>query len=1043
MFLSNASVRRPIAVSALLVALVLLGLNAWRKIGLEQMPRMDIPYVTILTVYPGASPTEIETDVARKIEDAVSTIDGLKHVNSMATENVCTSILEFELGVDVDTAAADVRAKIDVILNDLPQAAEKPKVMKLDINATPIITLALTGSVPVDELYDYADNKLRDRFAVVRGVANVELLGGSKREVHMLLDRKALAARGLTTMHVVQAVQRGVRLIPSGRVQDLGSEYSVKFDADYRDVAEMGNLEIANTPQGRVYLKDIGRVEMKPEEPRQTAFLDGAPAIGIRIVKKADANALKVVEEVRGLMDSLVRLLPGGMKLVWVHDEGGMIKASNDSALSDIWQGVLLTALILFFFLYNIRTTIIIAITMPMTIVIGMLFIYAMGYTMNTSTLLAIGLSVGVLVSNSIVVLESIESRLAEGKSVREATRIGASEVAVAVLASAGTNMVVFLPIAMMGSMVGLFFRPFAVTSLIVNIVSLFISFTLTPILCLLLLKSGERKKLWILRKAEAFWNGMFDRLTGSYVGFLRFSGRSRILTLAILAGGVVLLVHALWLFPRLGMSFTPNMDQGQIYVKLEYPTDSNLKETTERIREVENILKSQPELRHILTTVGKVEGEAGIATEGVYMGQIFLRFCDKTERSFTIFERMKDIREKLGKIPNAIVTVSLPSMAGGQARPITVQIRGDDLAQLDAIALLVADIAKRNPDVQDSDTSVREGKPEIRIYPKRAVLSDLGIAETDLGLALRGNIEGIKAGTYKSSDRTYDIRVKLSEEQGKDQVKEFLFTGAPGQPQLLGNLADIRQTKSPIMISRVDKQRTAMFYSDIGKNAALGTVVGDLSSAIDARGIFPPGYTYRFMGDYEFMQEASDAFLEAAIIAVVLTYLVLAAILESIVQPILIMTTLPLGLIGVFWALYLTGESVNVFVLLGIVMLIGIVVNNAVLLMDAYQKRRTLGESMRDGMLGAIADSFRPIVMITLAADLGMWPLAVGTGLGSELRTGIGIASAGGILVSALLTLLVIPLLYLLIAPKDPKDHEGGKSPENAELSPVENNAS
>ncbi len=1034
MFLSSASVRRPIAVSALLVALLLLGLNAWRKIGLEQMPRMDIPYVTIVTVYPGASPAEIETDVARRIEDAVSTIDGLKHVNSMSMENMCQNILEFELGVDVDTAAADVRAKIDAILNDLPEAAEKPKVMKLDINATPIITLALTGNVPVDELYDYADNKLRDRFAVVRGVANVELIGGSKREVHVLLDRTALAARGLTTMNVVGAVQRGIRLIPSGRIQDIGSEYSVKFDADYRDISNMGNLEIANTPQGRVYLKDIGRVEMRPEEPRQTAFLDGAPAIAIRIVKKADANALRVVGEVRDLMDSLVRLLPGGMRLVWVHDKGDMIKASNDSALGDIWTGVALTALILFFFLYNVRTTIIIAITMPMTIVIGMLFIYAVGYTMNTSTLLAIGLSVGILVSNSIVVLESIESRLAEGMNVRDATRIGASDVAVAVLASAGTNMVVFIPIATMGSMVGLFFKPFAVTSLIVNIASLFISFTLTPILCLLLLKSGEQKKWWGLRKAEALWNAMFDRLTASYVGFLRFSGRSRILTFSILAGGIVLLAHAMYLFPKLGLSFTPNMDQGQLYVKLECPTDTNLKETTARMREVEAILKEQPGLRHILTTAGKVEGEAGIATEGVYMGQIFLRFCDKTERKFSIFERMSDIRGKLAAIPNAIVTVSLPSLAGGQARPIMLQIQGDDLTKLDALALRIAALVKRNPDIENSDTSVREGKPEIRIYPKRAVLSDLGISETDLGLALRGNIEGIKAGTFKSSDRTYDIRVKLSEEHGTEQVKEFLFTGAPGRPQLLGNLADIRQTKSPIMITRVDKQRTAMFYSDIGRKAALGTVVRDLSATIDAKADLPPGYSYRFMGDYEFMQEAANAFLESAIIAVVLTYLVLAAILESLTQPIVIMLTLPLGLIGVVWALLLTGENVNVFVLLGIVMLIGIVVNNAVLLMDAYQKRRTLGESMRDGMLGAIADSFRPIVMITLAADLGMWPLAIGTGLGSELRTGIGIASAGGILVSALLTLLVIPLVYLLVAPKareDTPDMNDGKQEE------------
>ncbi|HPM82585.1 MAG TPA: efflux RND transporter permease subunit, partial [Candidatus Anammoximicrobium sp.] len=446
MMLSEFSVRRPVATSCLMIGLTLLGINAYRKMGLELMPKLDIPYITVVTVYPGASPEELEADVAKRIEDAVVSIDGLKHVSSTCMENVCQTLLEFQLHVDVDIAATDVREKLDLIRADLPDQVEDPIIQKFDINAKPIVTLALAGDVPLDELYDFADNTLRDRLTVISGVADVQLVGGAERRVQVELDRNRLAARGLFSLNVVQAIQQAVRTVPSGRVRDGTTEYSVKFDAEYDRFADLADLEIANELGQRCHIRDVGQVAMATEEVRQAARLDGRPCIAIKVVKKADANAVRVAEAVREAMTVLNAELPGGMELVWIEDDGTFIEASNQSAWSNVFQGILLTAAILFVFLYNLRSLLVVVVTMPLTIVVGLFFMQMVGYTLNTSTLIAIGMSTGILVTNSIVVLEAIVDRLDACGDPREAARLGAKEAFIAVVASASTNVVVLFP---------------------------------------------------------------------------------------------------------------------------------------------------------------------------------------------------------------------------------------------------------------------------------------------------------------------------------------------------------------------------------------------------------------------------------------------------------------------------------------------------------------------------------------------------------------------------------------------------------------------
>jgi len=1019
MFLSDASVRRPIAMSCLIIGLTMLGINSYRKLGLELMPKLDVPYITVVTVYPGASPSEIETDVARRIEDAMVSIDGLKHVTSTCMENACQTLLEFNLGVDVDIAATDVRENLDKIRADFPATVDDPIIQKFDINAKAIVTLALTGEVPLDELYDFADNTLSDGITVLPGVADATLIGGAEREVHVLLDRDRLAARGLSSMEVVQAIQREVGTIPSGRIREEGIEYTVKFDADYSRAQALESLELVNRDGRRCRIGDVGRVEMTTEELRQAATIDGRPAIAIKVVKKADANAVAVASAVREAMDRLNETLPGGMELVWVADDGVFIEATNESAWINVIQGISLTALILFVFLYNFRSMLVVGITMPLTIVIGLFFMDLAGFTLNTSTLISIGMSVGILVTNSIVVLEAIVDRLNKTGDPKAAARLGSDEAFIAVLASAGTNMVVLFPLAMMGSMIGLFIRPLALTMFIMTVVSLFISFTLTPLLCSVLLKPTEANSRSILARMERGWNRGFDALVNAYRAALQFTEKHRWAALLVVLAVGAMFYHSLQVAGELGSSMVSDTDMGQVYVKLEFPTRYPLERTREAVREAEQRLEGLPEVRHVLATIGKVEGMIGQSSEGAYLAQLLLKFSERTERAIAMPAMLSAIRARLADLPGAIVSVSVADMVGGQGSDIEMEISGQNLNELDQLALKSQSLTLAISGVAETDTSVRIGKPELKILPRRSVLSDLGYPATGLGMTLRANLEGVEAGTFKKDARNYDIVVKLEEQPGRAQIEEFQFPGAPGHPLVLSSLAEVQEDRSPVQITRKNKQRISKLYANLTPQLPMGTAVDKISQTLDAKGSFPPGYGYYFTGVYEIMSEAMEALGEAGLIAMILVVLTLAAILESFKQPVLILVTIPLALIGTFWALGIAGLSLGIFEVMGIVMMIGIVVNNAILIMDQFNVHVAEGIPRHKAMISASCERFRPIVMITLAAVLGMLPLALGRGIGAEMRNGVGVASVGGILVSGILTQILLPILYDLMTRK------------------------
>ncbi len=1020
MFLSDISLKRPVGMTVVLLALGLFGYLAFRNVGVDLMPQVDLPFITVVVVYPGASPEEMETAVARKVEEAVSQVDGLKHITATCANNYCQVLLEFHLGHDADAVATDVREKIDLIRNDLPSGAEAPKVMKYDMNALSVVTMALTGTGTLEELYDYADERLADRFSAQSGVASVELIGGEKREVLVELDRGKIASKGLTVPSIIQRIATANLKVPSGEVDEGGRTFTVMFDAEARRLEELGDIELGEARGERVYLRDVATFSFGTKRPETIGFLDGRPAIVMKVTKKGEANAAAVVARVRQAWQSACEGLPAGMELHWVRDEGDYVNATVRGGFDSIWQGILLTGFILLLFLADWRTALTAFVSIPVTMVIALISFSLFGYTFNMVTMSAIGISTGILVANSIVVLENIAARLKgrNGASAEERSLIGRAtgEIAVAVFASALTNVVVFLPMAAMKTMVGRFFVPFAIVVTAATFASLLVSFTLTPMLTSLLGHAGERlnRALAVLLKP---WDLCYRGMAAAYRISLRpVVAHPWLATLAVTAATAVAFRFTL---PGLQMDFIPQMDKGELTLRLEYPADYSLGKNAARTKAIADKVAAladsdgTPVVRHLVVSIGKTQGIVGQVGQGAYLAEITLVLKPMDERRRTLAQLAEEVRKICRDEADVSWAVMAPNIIGGSGQSAKLNILGDDLATLNSTGLACARQVRELPSCVNVEHSVRAGRPEMRVTPKRAVLNDIGTTPQALGVMLRGALTGLKPATFTGDGRSYDIRVRMRQEEGVRQLPELNLPGPEGRPFMLDAVADFREVLKPVQIVRTERRRSISIYADNAPGYGLATTLRD-AQAVMAREL-PPGYEVTVGGVAEFMDETFDEFGLVTTVAIILAYLLLCAIMESWGMPFVIMFTVPFAYLGMFLAIRLTGTTFSIFGLLAGIMLVGVVVNAAILLIDDLKARRATGTPNREAILEAAAAKFRPILMSCAAALFGMLPMALGGGMGSELRTSIGIGSVGGLLVSSLVSLYFIPALCAL----------------------------
>ncbi|MBK9096735.1 MAG: efflux RND transporter permease subunit [bacterium] len=1015
MFLAKVSINRPVLTTVGIVIFLIFGLIAYFGLNLNLQPDVEIPFVTVQTIYPGAGPKEIETLITKRIEDAVSTISQIERIESYSLDGVSIIIIEFQLGKNVNVANQETKDKVDEIINDLPTDAKKPVVQKVDIRLFPVVDVVLSGNLSPRQLYEVADKTLKDRFSQIDGVAKVNITGGQEREIRVVLDNRVVYENNISLPQLTQILQAANMDIPGGYFQIGSQEYTVRLVGQFQNPDAISELEIP-TAYGPKKIRQIADVYDSGKDIRQRATFFNVKenfrnenVIRLGIIKSSEGNVVKVAEAVRNQLPEIQSILPEGSKLEVVNDASEFVQSSFDDTMSNIYLGVIFTAIVLFLFLHDWRSTLVVAMSMPTSIISTFLLLQAFGLSLNMMTLMGLSVSVGVLVANSVVVLENIFRYKKMGETIRQAAFKGTSEVGVAVLASTLTNIVVFLPIANMSSMVGMWLRELALAAVFATIFSLIMSFTLTPLLSSIILsKEHATGKL-------ASWFNRFEvKQTELYKKLLAIVLRNKLSSALTFAGSIVIFILVMMIFgPKLGFEFIPQTDDGKINITVELPSGYNLDETARTVRQVEERVKSHNEVKHILTNLGKISD----LDVGTNMASIDVQLVDVKERDAKLLDMISLLTSDLADIPNAKIKVDVGSRMGGEEAPIQFFLLGQDLDELERLKDEAINKFKDVPGLINFDNSSRAGKPEITVYPKREKLTEAGLTITDLAFTLRAGIEGIQSAKYREVGNEYDITVTLDDESVNSPEKAGNITVAsPRGSFRLAQLADVRFTTGFTKILHRDKFTSIMFTGAAAPGVPLGNVTGELEKRFNTIEL-PPGYYFRWGGNVKMMNDMIQDMIFAFFLAVLLTYMLLSAILESFWQPIIIMITVVLGLLGVILALFITNTAFSITSLMSIIMLIGIVVNNAILILDyTNQLRREQGYLPKDALMEACPTKLKPQLMASIAIVLGMLPLALGIGdAGKEIRMPLGIVAIGGLIAATVLTLFVIPAIYYL----------------------------
>ncbi len=1009
-FLARLAVERPVLSSMLVGILVVMGAFAYGSLGVDLLPDVDFPVITATTVYPGAGPEEVETQVTERIEDAVSTISNIEAITSYSRENVSVVVIEFDFSVDADLASIDVKDKVDAIRADFPGQVEPPTIQKLDINAMPILDLALSGPQALEVLSDFAEDVVGERISRVEGVASVTVGGGLEREVEVLVHPDRLRAYGLAISDVAQLVGADNMNVPAGRVTEEMAEYSVRVKGEYATVGEVAELSLLLPSGGRVRLSDVATVRAGFEDQRELSRYQGNPAVTLSVQKASDANTVATADGVMEALEELQSQLPPGAELVVAGDRSDFIRDAIADILSNILIGIGLTVLVLYLFLHSLRGTIIAAVAMPATIVATFLGLQQMGFTLNVMTLMALGITVGVLVTNTIVVLESIYRHLDQGADPQTAARDGTSEVGIAVAASALTNVVVFTPVAFMEGMVGQIFYAFGLTVVFATLMSVFISFTLAPMLAARLLRAMETEKTE-QGHLGALWrlvDGGMKSLESSYGGALQWILARPRNGWAVIGATFMAVALAMGSATMVGGEFMPQQDEGIANIALELPPGTPLDRMERVVAGAEALLADIPEATQVLTTVG--QGGGGVLSTGGDVNEAFIQVTLETDLPTGVF--LPPIRERMAAIPDADVTVTVSEGTGSGQSPLQIFVKGPDQERLE---LLAEDATRRLaaiPGLVDVRNTIQDPRPEMVFHPHRGLLTEYGLTVGQVGGVLRTSIEGATPSVLRQDGEEQDIRVRLAP-AARDRAHELenLQVRTPMGMVPVGSLGELREEDGETMILRDEKQRTVQIDAEIG-SGSLTELVTLIQASLDEMEL-PPGYSYEVGGDFEMFEESVGEMVQALLMAVVLTYIVLGMILESYVHPVTIMLTLPLGAVGAVFALFLTANNLNIFSMMAMIMLVGIVVNNAILILDYAQNLRSRGQEMVAALLEAGPARLRPIIMTNIAIAVALVPQAVGSGAGSFYRVPMAVVTIGGVLVAALFTLFLIPVIY------------------------------
>ena len=1033
MWFTKVSLKNPVFATMVMLAIVVLGLFSYQRLKVDQFPNIDFPVVVVTVDYPGASPEIVESEVTKKIEEGVNSIAGINALTSRSYEGTAVVIIEFQLHIDGRKAAEDVREKVATVRPLLRTEVKEPRVLRFDPASRAVWSLAVLPDEKSNrsavELTTWAEQILKKRLENVRGVGAVNLVGATKREINIYLNPQALEAFGVTPDQVANAVRNENQDLPVGAIRSLAQERVVQIDARMERPEDFGKIIVARKNGAPVRLDQVARVNDGAQEVESLALYNGQRTLLLSVQKSQGENTIEVVDGLNAAVVELKNQLPPGVRLETIGDSARPIRVAVNNVRQTLIEGAILTVLIVFLFLNSWRSTVITGLTLPIALIGTFLFMNMFGFTINMITLMALSLCVGLLIDDAIVVRENIVRHVQMGKGAYAAAMDGTQEIGLAVLATTLSIVAVFMPIGFMGGIIGKFFHEFGITIVAAVMISMFVSFTLDPMLSSVwhdpsIHAHGHKTApVTFYDKTIGRVTGWFDRATDAlaegYQYILRWSLVHKLATMVI---ALAVFVLSVVMVPLLGTEFVPKADFSETTLNFYTPVGSSLEATEAKAKQVEAILREMPEVRYTLSTINT--GNA----QGKMYASIYVRLVDRKDRGRSVDQMSDVLRERLKTLPGITVThVGLLDAVGGQ-KQVEFSLQGPDLRELERLTKIVTEKIRGIPGLVDLDTSAKPDKPVIALDVKREVASDLGLSVAPMAASLRTLVAGTTVGNWRApDDQTYDVNVRLAPEARTTPADlerlPFALAAADGTTRIvrLNQVASVTESTGANQINRRDLTREVAMNANVSQRSA-GEVSNDIKKALETV-TFPPGYRYQFGGSTKNMAESFGYAISALAMAIIFIYMILASQFKSFLQPLALMTSLPLTLIGVVLALLMFRSTLSMFSIIGVVMLMGLVTKNAILLVDFAIRAReehvndqgqtVPGLPRADALLLAARVRLRPILMTTLAMIFGMVPLAFALSEGSEQRAPMGQAVIGGVITSSLLTLVVVPVVY------------------------------
>jgi len=1002
MKLAEVSVKRPVFATMLIMVFVVLGIFAYTTLGVDQFPKIDLPTVTVRTVLPGASPEEIESTITKPIEEVINTISGIEELRSTTSEGMSIVVAQFLLDKNGDVAAQEVRDKVATVINQLPRETESPVIERVDFDAAPIVSISVYGDRPVREITEIADKRIKQRLESVEGIGSIQIVGGRKREIQFWLDAEKLQAYKLTIDQVRTAIRAQNVELPGGRIDQGPNELVLRTLGRIDKVKDFETIVVGSANNTPVYLRDIAKIEDGFEEPRGLARQDGKPAVSLLVRKQSGTNTVRVADTIKERLEELRAQLPLDIHADVIRDQSRFIKASVNAINEHLIVGGILASVVVLLFMRSIRGTIIAAVAVPISIVATFTAMKGLDMTLNNLTMLGLTLAVGIVIDDAIVVLENIYRYIEEeGYPPVSAAIAATKEIGLAVMATTLSLVVIFLPVAFLGGVPGRFLKSFGLTMAVSIMVSMIVSFTLTPMLSSKLLRRSSSTGGHASKET-----GFYRVIDRAYGRMLEWALGHRKIMVTVFAAVVVSIVP---MFMLVGLDFFAQDDQNEFEIGIKTKDGTSLAGTDLVLQSIEREAWKLRGVKHVLATINN-----GSVTEG----SVYIGLTDLTERDFSQFQVMDEarrtVKEKFPDLRVAVQGVQGVGGAGFRAQALVLNVRGPDLKELEKYSSQILAEMKQIPGLVDQDTTLNIGNPEVHVHIDRAKAADLGVRAQDVAAALRTMVAGEEVGKFKDGDDQFSVRMRLLRED-RDRPEKIANLWIPssrlGQVQL-SNFATLRKDLGPAQIERQGRERQVTLVSNLEPHVGVGTAVEELNKRISQVDM-KPGYRAEFTGRAKTLAELQKSFMMAFLFSAIFMYMVLAAQFESYLHPITIMLSLPLSIPFALFSLWITGTRLDLFSGLGILLLFGIVKKNSILQIDYTKTLRERGMPRYEAIIKANHARLRPILMTTFSIVAGMIPIVLSSGPGAGSRKPIGIVVMGGQLLCLLLTLLFTPVAY------------------------------